>query len=103
MFLAMFPVSIGLHRNSEPDSDQNLARKTRKNWFLVFSDDGNRFGHMREVRSQNLSFLRCALKKNVFLARLGLRGHRLLGRLINKDFVTPSLPPPLSEDLDLYI
>ena len=39
---------------------------TRKIWFLVFSAPGNRILHMREVRPQNLSFLRCVLKKSFF-------------------------------------
>ena len=66
--------------------EEQILVLTRNIWFLVFSDSGNRFGHMRKVRPQIYSFLAHVEKKS-FFAPLGPGSPRLVGRLIHQFFL----------------
>ena len=68
MFLVGNPSDIGYIGKIWLKFRPDLARKTRKTWFLVFSAGGNRIVPMREVRPQIYSFL-ARLQKMVFFLR----------------------------------
>ena len=80
MFLVGNPSDIGYIGKIWLKFPPDLARKTRKTWFLVFSAGGNRFVPMREVRPQIYSFLACLEKS--FFRRMAQKSLRLVGRLI---------------------
>ena len=58
--------NIGQHMLRRSILDQKNQEKPGKTWFLVFSANGNRIGHMREVRPQIFSFLAHLHKKKPF-------------------------------------